>query len=1303
MSNEKTNQPTASASRRATSSAGRSFFHKLLLALGSLKITVFLLSLALVVVLIATLQQSRRDIYSVKQQHFRSPVVFIEFQEMLTPAWFPNFQEVGGGFLMPSGALILSLMLVNLFCAHATRFRIQARGKRLLVGSLFLIAGVVTTLLVVMNGNSRGEFQDEPLIAWSTQWNLLQGLLGAAALAGLAGTYFLESSVRRTFSFITGLVLGGLLAFLLFQGPSAFIGNDAMRVVWRLVQGSVAAIVLYIGALMVFRRKAGIVVIHAGLLLLMIGELYTTYSAVEQRLFFYEGDTTQHTVNVNAVEVAFLGESNEEQRQDVITVPSSRLGIDGIVDVEGSPFRLQTEEYYTNARLFNVKPEDPAVPGAKGLARFISAQPIPEIAGVDGSEINSSAAYVRVLDRNDNDLGTYLISQQLYDNEDFELDTIEADGETWQIALRFRHIYKPYSVKLNTTSRVNYTGTDIPQAYSSSFRITDPDNNVNAIKEVSMNNPLRYNNETFYQSGHDTNPVTGKKYSVLQVVRNTGWMIPYVSCAMVGIGLLLHFLGTFVGFVEKLATNREPVTGYDKYSMIFVAGFLILFGMYAYRTVPKAVIEQEFNLERFGEIPVAFAGRVQPIDSIARTTLRQLRKYEIPVKWDWQAQKEVKHPPVRWLTDWIFGAEGSDQYRIFKIDDPEIVQGLELERRKSHLYSMQDLLAVEKELREYLADARAVNSQDASQLSAFQKKIIELNDHLDLVRNLQYAFSSPIVYETDDPFQTLERILLTAKAPNFIPRVVPGTEENDWSVLSPLLAPEWIQSLCDLYGTNDADKIATKILDANAAEKLNEIILRRELGRTLMSNRGLDPRSISPEQIDRVIDALLSDESEEVREKVEQLVRLTQSRIADQVAFQLGELKASILDQLSSLVPIKDGKFDFTGIPFNDLPLAKLRSAYLEGEATTFNSNVEAHLSDALTKPDVQVNAGKVGWEHTLNRVSPFYLATAIYIGAFLLSLLSWLFLTGAQNSSLMSSLATASRRSAFWLVILGFAIHTLGLVLRIYVSGRPPVTNLYGSAIFIGWVGVLFGLVTERMIGYCFGNVKAAFAGVTTLLTAFALGSEGDTFSVLQAVLDTQFWLSTHVVSITIGYAATLVAGLLGILYLIVSIFVPRDLSNTRKTMAKMVYGVTCLALLFSFVGTVLGGLWADDSWGRFWGWDPKENGALMIVLVNAILLHARWAGLVRDRGMAVIAILGNIVTLWSWFAVNELGIGLHTYGLTEGRMKTLCDAWLAQGAIILLAAIPTKYWLGNRAAAAAKSAAQARKSSPDLKNTAD
>jgi ABC-type transport system involved in cytochrome c biogenesis permease subunit len=106
---------------------------------------------------------------------------------------------------------------------------------------------------------------------------------------------------------------------------------------------------------------------------------------------------------------------------------------------------------------------------------------------------------------------------------------------------------------------------------------------------------------------------------------------------------------------------------------------------------------------------------------------------------------------------------------------------------------------------------------------------------------------------------------------------------------------------------------------------------------------------------------------------------------------------------------------------------------------------------------------------------------------------------------------------------------------------------------------------------------------------------------------------------------------------------------------LAKMIYGVVCFATLLSFTGTVLGGIWADQSWGRFWGWDPKENGALMIVIWNALILHARWAGMIKQRGLALLAIGGNIVTAWSWFGVNMLGVGLHSYGFMSGAVYWL------------------------------------------------
>jgi ABC-type transport system involved in cytochrome c biogenesis permease subunit len=267
-------------------------------------------------------------------------------------------------------------------------------------------------------------------------------------------------------------------------------------------------------------------------------------------------------------------------------------------------------------------------------------------------------------------------------------------------------------------------------------------------------------------------------------------------------------------------------------------------------------------------------------------------------------------------------------------------------------------------------------------------------------------------------------------------------------------------------------------------------------------------------------------------------------------------------------------------------------------------------------------------------------------------------------------------RRSAFYLVMLAWVIHTFGLVFRMYLEGRPPVTNLYSSAIFIGWAAVILGMVLEKIYRDGIGCVVASFAGFVTLIIAHNLALSGDTMEMMRAVLDTNFWLATHVVTVTLGYASTFVAGFLAIIYILRGVFTTTLSESTATSLARMVYGIVCFATLFSFVGTVLGGIWADQSWGRFWGWDPKENGALLIVLWNATILHARWGGLVRERGLMNLAVFGNIVTSFSWFGVNMLGIGLHSYGFTDAAFKWLILFISSQVTIIFLGLLPQKLW---------------------------
>jgi cytochrome c-type biogenesis protein CcsB len=358
--------------------------------------------------------------------------------------------------------------------------------------------------------------------------------------------------------------------------------------------------------------------------------------------------------------------------------------------------------------------------------------------------------------------------------------------------------------------------------------------------------------------------------------------------------------------------------------------------------------------------------------------------------------------------------------------------------------------------------------------------------------------------------------------------------------------------------------------------------------------------------------------------------------------------------------------------------LATIATSFHNGDAPAFNAAVDNYRQWLQARYPAEVRKGSA--EFYFNNIQAFLHSIIIYVFAFLLA--SGALLTFAVSPMLAESL----RKSAVWLIALAFAVHTFGLIFRMALEGRPPVTNLYSSAIFIGWGAVILGLALERFFKVGLGAAVGAFAGFVTLFIAHNLALGGDTMEMLQAVLDTNFWLATHVTTVTIGYASTFVAGLLGIAFVILGLFTPilkhvigsnaASKMNLSKALTKMIYAIVCFATLFSFIGTVLGGIWADQSWGRFWGWDPKENGALIIVLWNALILHARWGGIVRERGLAVLSIFGNIVTSYSWFGVNMLGIGLHSYGFMDAAFKWLVLFIASQLALIALGSLPLNMW---------------------------
>ena len=342
--------------------------------------------------------------------------------------------------------------------------------------------------------------------------------------------------------------------------------------------------------------------------------------------------------------------------------------------------------------------------------------------------------------------------------------------------------------------------------------------------------------------------------------------------------------------------------------------------------------------------------------------------------------------------------------------------------------------------------------------------------------------------------------------------------------------------------------------------------------------------------------------------------------------------------------------------------------SYLKNEPLNFNKAL-IEYRELITK-ELPVQSEISGFEVFFNHFAPFYHCIVVYLFVFLISCFAWVTAPATLN------------KTAFWLCILTLLVHTWALGSRMHIQGRPPVTNLYSSAIFIGWGCVLGCLMLEGIYKNGIGNIVGSVTGSLTLLIAQHLSAEGDTLEMMQAVLDTNFWLATHVTCVTLGYTATFVAGFLGIIYVVMGIVTTTLTPERDKSLTQMIYGVVCFAMLFSFVGTVLGGIWADQSWGRFWGWDPKENGALLIVIWNAIILHARWGGMAKSRGVALLAIAGNMVTGWSWFGTNQLGVGLHAYGFNDQLAWGLTAFWLSQLGLIGVGLIPRQYWLSSRIA---------------------
>ncbi|VAX37445.1 Putative cytochrome C-type biogenesis protein [hydrothermal vent metagenome] len=317
---------------------------------------------------------------------------------------------------------------------------------------------------------------------------------------------------------------------------------------------------------------------------------------------------------------------------------------------------------------------------------------------------------------------------------------------------------------------------------------------------------------------------------------------------------------------------------------------------------------------------------------------------------------------------------------------------------------------------------------------------------------------------------------------------------------------------------------------------------------------------------------------------------------------------------------------------------------YWNADQSLFDSSIrtlQVSMNSRVNKKERKA-ISKISTEVFYNKGNFLLWAKLLYGTAFLLFLLS-LFL---------------SKSFLYWpsllLVIAGFIPHITVLVLRIIILSRPPVANLFDTFFFVALIGVLIGLIVEMRNKQGIGIAVASLCGLVFLLISGKYAAEGDTLQVLVAVLNSNFWLATHVITISIGYAGCYIATFIGHIY-IIQTCVGKIGKKALESTYRNLMGTLNFGLFMTFFGTILGGIWADQSWGRFWGWDPKENGALLIVLWSALIIHAKIGRLIGPYGLAVGTVLGGIVVMWAWLGVNLLNVGLHSYGFTSGIAHSL------------------------------------------------
>ena len=289
------------------------------------------------------------------------------------------------------------------------------------------------------------------------------------------------------------------------------------------------------------RKKAGIFMVHAGLILLLLGQLLTDLLSVESVLHLREGESKNYSVTERASELAVI-DVTDPAKDKVVAIPQKLLRNQAELRHPELPFTVRVKQFFPNSDLANL-PADSAAPGpaSEGAGKHLRVTGLPRTTSTEQRDIPSA---IIELAGSEGSLGTWLVSERLAQPQ-----PMSYHNRSYELTLRQTRHYKPFTIKLLDFTHASYKGTDIPKDYASRIRLDWPEKGEAREVRIYMNNPLRYWGETYYQASFDLDD----HGSVLQVVHNPAWLTPYLSCGLVGGGLAAQFLTHLLGFIKRRA------------------------------------------------------------------------------------------------------------------------------------------------------------------------------------------------------------------------------------------------------------------------------------------------------------------------------------------------------------------------------------------------------------------------------------------------------------------------------------------------------------------------------------------------------------------------------------------------------------------------------------------------------------------------------------------------------------------------------------------------------------------------------